>query len=147
MALIAGDACAPARDTVMRDVERNYKGSGFLDTETFQVLCSVKNTNEASNPASSERLGACQRKLIEDLVAYKEQYDSEAFSRRLHLDFRAFLQPKPVSDDQRTSWRGFYEKISAGKTRLVYEEREGENITGAYRLRLKDLIYRVQAAE
>ncbi len=130
-------ACAPSKDTVLSDVERNYTGAGFLDTDTFQISCPL--------PAGSEdRLAACRQKLIAELVQYKERYDREAFARRMHQDFLPFFKPADVTDAEREEWRRFYHVLAEGRTRLVFERSTGDGFEGVYRLRLKDLIYRVQ---
>ena len=133
-------ACAPSKDTVLSDVERNYTGAGFLDTDTFQITCPL--------PASSEdRLGICRQKLITELVQYKERYDREAFARRMHQDFLPFFKPADVTDAEREEWRRNYHVMAEGRTRLVFERSTGDGFEGVYRLRLKDLIYRVQKAK
>lgn len=133
-------ACAPSRDTVLSDVERNYSGSGFLDTETFQISCPLPVVGD-------DRLAVCRQRLIAGLVEYKERYDREAFARRMHQDFLPFFRPAEVSDAQREKWRRFYHLLSEGRSRLVYERVAGDAFEGVYRLRLKDLIYRVQKAQ
>jgi hypothetical protein len=132
-------ACAPSKDTVLSDVERNYTASGFLDTDTFQVICPLPVGKE-------DRLGTCRQKLIAELVQYKERYDREAFARRMHQDFLPFFKPADVTEAQREEWRRFYHVLAEGRTRLVFERSTGEGFEGVYRLRLKDLIYRVQKA-
>lgn len=130
--------CAPSRDTVMRDVERNYINTGFLDTDTFQVRCPLD--------AEGDRLDRCKKKLVAELIAFKEGYDRTTYARRNHPDFQPFLKPIEVSDEQRSEWGSFYAELSRDRARLVYEARaaNGELFEGVYRLRLKDLIYRVQ---
>ena len=130
--------CAPSRDTVLSDVERNYRSTGFLDTNTFQVRC-VLGEGDA-------RLTECNLLMIEALVEYKERYDREAFARRMHRDFLPFVKPDEATEADRTRWRSFFEGLVNGKTRLVFENRSGDKYEGTYRLRLKDLIYRVQQA-
>jgi len=130
--------CAPSRDTVLSDVERNYRATGFLDTNTFQVRC-VLGEGDA-------RLNECNLLMVEALVEYKERYDREAFARRMHQDFLPFVKPEEATDADRTRWRAFFENLINGKSRLVFENRSGEKYEGTYRLRLKDLIYRVQQA-
>ncbi|GAB4444405.1 MAG: hypothetical protein OHK0011_26470 [Turneriella sp.] len=130
-------ACAPSKDTVLSDVERNYTRTGFLDTDTFQITCPL--------PARSEdRLGICRQKLIAELVEYKERYDREAFARRMHQDFLPFFRPAEVTDAQREEWRRFYHVLAEGRSRIVFERAAGDGFEGVYRLRLRDLIYRVQ---
>jgi hypothetical protein len=129
--------CAPAKDTVLSDVERNYTGTGFLDPDTFQIICPL--------PAAGEdRLGLCRQKLINELVQYKERYNQEASARRMHQDFLPFFKPAEVTDAEREEWRRFYHLLVEGRTRLVYEKSTADGFEGVYRLRLKDLIYRVQ---
>lgn len=130
-------ACAPARDTVLSDVERNYTSAGFLDTDTFQIICPLA-------VGGVDRLAACRQKLIAELVLYKERYDREAFARRMHQDFLPFFKPADVTDAEREEWRRFYHVLAEGRTRLVFERSTGDGFEGVYRLRLKDLIYRVQ---
>ncbi len=133
-------ACAPSKDTVLSDVERNYTGTGFLDTDTFQITCPL--------PVSGEdRLGICRQKLIAELVQYKERYDREAFARRMHQDFLPFFKPADVTDAEREEWRRSYHVMAEGRTRLVFERSTADGFEGVYRLRLKDLIYRVQKAK
>ncbi|WP_157210512.1 hypothetical protein [Turneriella parva] len=130
--------CAPSRDTVLSDVERNYRATGFLDTNTFQVRCPLGE--------GEIRLAECNALMIEALVEYKERYDREAFARRMHQDFLPFVKPEEATDADRQQWRTFFESLVVGKTRLVFENRAGEKYEGTFRLRLKDLIYRVQNA-
>lgn len=131
-------ACAPSKDTVLSDVERNYTGVGFLDTDTFQIICPL--------PSGEDRLAICRQKLIAALVEYKERYDREAFARRMHQDFLPFFRPAEVSEAEREEWRRFYHVLAEGRSRIVFERVTGEGIEGVYRLRLRDLIYRVQKA-
>jgi hypothetical protein len=131
------NACAPSKDTVLSDVERNYTGSGFLDTDTFQIACPLP-------AAGDDRLGICRQKLIAELVEYKERYDREAFARRMHQDFLPFFRPAEVTDAQREEWRRFYHVLAEGRSRIVFERATGDGFEGVYRLRLRDLIYRVQ---
>jgi len=130
--------CAPSRDTVLSDVERNYRSTGFLDTNTFQIRCMLGE--------GAARLTDCHLLLVEALVEYKENYDREAFARRMHQDFLPFVKPDEVTDAERAAWRAFFEGLIDGKTRIVFENRSGEKYEGTLRLRLKDLIYRVQRA-
>lgn len=131
-------SCTPARDTVMRDVERNYTGTGFLDTDTFQIRCLLE--------TEGDRLGSCKKKLVVELVAFKENYDRTAYARRNHADFQPFLKPIEVSDEKRAEWGSFYEELARDRARLVHEMRSAGNevFEGIYRLRQKDLIHRVQ---
>ncbi len=131
--------CAPSRDTVLSDVERNYRATGFLDTNTFQIRCDLGE--------GAARLTDCHLLMVEALVEYKERYDREAFARRMHQDFLPFVKPEEVSEADRESWRRFFTGLVEGKARIVFENRSGEKYEGTYRLRLKDLIYRVQRAE
>lgn len=133
-------ACAPSKDTVLSDVERNYTGAGFLDTDTFQITCPLPDGSE-------DRLGTCRQKLIAELVEYKERYDREAFARRMHQDFLPFFRPAEVTDAQREQWRRFYHVLAEGRSRIVFERAAGNGFEGVYRLRLRDLIYRVQKAK
>lgn len=122
----------------MRDVERNYANTGFLDTDTFQVRCPLE--------AEGDRLVRCKKKLVAELVAFKEGYDRTTYARGNHPDFQPFLKPIEVTDEKRMEWGSFYEELSRDKARLVFESRpaNGELFEGVYRLRQKDLIYRVQ---
>lgn len=131
-------SCTPARDTVMRDVERNYTSTGFLDTDTFQIRCPLE--------PEGDRLARCKKKLVAELVAFKESYDRVAYARRNHPDFQPFLKPIEVSEEKRAEWGVFYEELSRENGRLVFEVRPmgAEVFEGVYRLRHKDLIYRVQ---
>lgn len=131
-------ACAPSKDTVLRDVERNYTGTGFLDTDTFQVKCRLSD--------EGDRVAPCRQKLVEELVLYKENYNREAFARRMHQDFLPFFRPIEVTEADREAWRRFYHVLSEGRTRIVFEKASGDSYDGVFRLRLKDLIYRVQRA-
>lgn len=131
--------CSPSRDTVLKDVERNYTATGFLDTETFQVRCAFGE--------GASRLEACDTKLIQELVAYKERYEREAYQRRTHPEFQPFITSGKVQDEAREKWRGFYRSLAEKRTRVVFEKQADDGFEGTYRLRLKDLIYRVQKAE
>ena len=133
--------CAPSRDTVLKDVERNFTAVGFLDTDTFQVRCLLAEAEGAA------RLEPCHDKLIGELVAYKERYDREAFARRMHQDFLPFSKPIEASTESRDKWRAFYVSLAVNRTRLVFEKAVASGVEGAYRLRTKDLIYRVQRVE
>lgn len=130
--------CAPSRDTVLSDVERNYRSTGFLDTNTFQIRCILGE--------GAARLTDCHLMMVEALVEYKENYDREAFARRMHQDFLPFVKPDEVTEAERAAWRAFFAGLIDGKTRVVFEARSGEKYEGTLRLRLKDLIYRVQRA-
>ncbi len=130
--------CAPSRDSVLSDVERNYASTGFLDPNTFQIRC-VLGEGES-------RLAECREKLVVALLDYKERYDREAFARRMHQDFLPFVKPAEARDADRELWRGFFTGLIESKTRIVFEVRTGDKYEGVYRLRLPDLIYRVQRA-
>lgn len=132
--------CAPVKDTVLSDVERNYTATGFLDTNTFQIVCTL-------SPAREESIAICRQKLIAELVQYKERYDREAFARRMHADLLPFFQPEPVSEARREEWRRFFYVLSEGRSRVVFERAMGDGFEAVYRLRHKDLVYRVQAAQ
>lgn len=132
-------ACAPARDTVLKDVERNYTATGFLDTETFQVRCTLDGEKMLTD--------SCATKLIEELVLYKERFDRDAFAKRMHPDFRGFLKPEEATDAMRAAWRITYRRLASDRTRIVFEARKGDIIEAVYRLRAQNLIYRVQRAE
>lgn len=131
-------SCTPSKDTVLRDVERNYHSTGFLDTETFQVKCPLGE--------SEDRLAVCRQKLIAELVQYKEDYNREAFARRMHQDFLPFFRPAEVTEAEREEWRRFYHVLSQGRSRLVFEKLGSAGYEGVFRLRVRDLIYRVQNA-
>jgi hypothetical protein len=131
--------CSPSRNTVLKDVERNYTATGFLDTDTFQVRCAFAD--------GASRLEACDTKLLEDLVAYKERYDREAYQRRTHPDFLPFVTKSEVAAAAREKWRAFYKSLAEKRTRVVFERQGDDGFEGTYRLRVKDLIYRVQKAE
>lgn len=137
--LAALHACAPARDTVLKDVERNYTATGFLDTETFQVRCTLDGEKLLTD--------SCETKLVEELVFYKERFDRDAFAKRMHPDFRGFLKPEEATDAMRAAWRITYRQLAKGRTRVVFESRKGDIIEAVYRLRAQNLIYRVQHAE
>lgn len=132
-------ACTPSRDSVMKDVERNFTASGFLDTETFQVRCGL-GEGEAM-------LAGCEAKLLDELVLYKERYDREAYQRRTHPEFQPFVTSTAADEAARIRWREFYRGLAAKRMRLVFERQTASGYEGTYRLRLKDLIYRVQKAE
>lgn len=132
--------CAPVKDTVLSDVERNYTATGFLDTDTFQILCPLSLARE-------ESLAACRQKLIAELVLYKERYDREAFARRMHADLLPFFEPEEPNAAQREEWRRFFHVLSEGRSRVVFERARGDGFEAVYRLRYKNLIYRVQAAK
>jgi len=136
MGLFCAVACKPSFDSVLKDVERNYTATGFLDPDTFQIACPVDD--------GADRLATCRQKLTEALVAYKERYDREAYSRRMHQDFLPFITHSNVTAEARAAWAQFYSTLAADKARLVIEKRSGERLDGVFRLRLKDLIYRVQ---
>jgi len=137
--LAALHACAPARDTVLKDVERNYTATGFLDTETFQVRYTLDGEKLLTD--------SCETKLVEELVFYKERFDRDAFAKRMHPDFRGFLKMDEASDAMRASWWITYRRLAKDRTRVVFESRRGDIIEAVYRLRAKDLIYRVQRPE
>jgi hypothetical protein len=124
---------------VLKDVERNFTAVGFLDTETFQVRCPLAE--------GKKRLEICDERLISELIAYKERYDGEAFARRMHQDFLPFVKAAEATPEKREKWRSFYKTIAENHTRVVYERLTPDGFEGAYRLRAKDLIYRVQRAE
>ena len=132
-------ACTPSRDSVLKDVERNYTATGFLDTDTFQVKCAL---GEGAAP-----LEACDAKLLDDLVSYKERYDREAFARRMHTDFAPFMKPADPAEEIRLKWRAFYKALAENHTRVVHERQAGDGFDATYRLRVKNLIYRAQKAE
>ncbi len=134
----AAQACKPSYDSILKDVERNYVASGFLDPDTFQIRCVLEE--------EGDRLQQCRERLTAELVAYKERYDREAYARRMHQDFLPFLAHAPVTDQQRTAWSRFYEELARDRSRLVFERRSGDRVEGIFRLRLEDLIYRVQKA-
>lgn len=133
LASLALFACKPSYDSVLKDVERNYNATGFLDPNTFQIRCPV-----------DAGLAVCRQKLTSELLAYKERYDREASARRMHQDFLPFHTHGVVADSSRAEWARFYEELAKNRTRLVYEKRSGDNVEGIFRLRLNDLIYRVQ---
>jgi hypothetical protein len=125
---------------VLSDVERNYTATGFLDTNTFQIICPLLKSSE-------ERLAICREKLIAALLEYKERYDREAFARRMHQDLLPLFRPADATEAQREEWRRFYQLLAEGRSRLVFERATNDGFEGVYRLRLKDLIYRVQEAK
>ncbi|MFO1471996.1 MAG: hypothetical protein U1F27_13290 [Turneriella sp.] len=131
-------ACKPSYDSILKDVERNYVATGFLDPDTFQIRCALEE--------QGDRLTQCRARLTAELVAYKERYDREAYARRMHQDFLPFLAHAPVSEEKRAGWAHFYDELARDRSRLVYERRSGERMEGIFRLRLEDLIYRVQKA-
>jgi len=135
-------ACTPSRDSVLKDVERNYTATGFLDTETFQVRCPLKEEGNATE--------LCETKLVDELVAYKERYDREAYQRRTHPEFLPFVTtPANAAANEAVTAerRAFYRSLTEKHTRLVQERQTATGFEGTYRLRLKNLIYRVQRAE
>lgn len=136
--LFALVACKPSYDSILKDVERNYASTGFLDPDTFQIKCPLAE--------GGDRLALCREQLTAGLVAYKERYDREAYARRNHADFQPFLTHTPVTDAARSAWAAFYADLGSRHSRLVWEKRSGEKIEGIFRLRLPDLIYRVQKA-
>lgn len=136
--LAAPHACKPSYDSILKDVERNYVATGFLDPDTFQIRCPIEE--------EGDRLQQCRSRLTAELVAYKERYDREAYARRMHQDFLPFLAHSPVTEEMRATWAHFYGELARDRSRLVYEKRAGEKVEGIFRLRLEDLIYRVQKA-
>lgn len=140
--LLALAFCSPSRDSVLKDVERNYTATGFLDTETFQVRCPLQEQGNAAE--------LCEAKLVDELVAYKERYDREAYQRRTHPEFLPFVTtPANAAANEAViaERRAFYRSLAASHSRLVQERQTATGFEGTYRLRLKDLIYRVQKAE
>ena len=136
--LLPAMACKPSYDSILKDVERNYVATGFLDPDTFQIRCPLED--------SGDRLQLCRERMTRELVAYKERYDSEAYARRMHQDFLPFHAPAPVSEEKRLHWVRFYDELARNRSRLVNEQRSGDRFEGIFRLRLEDLIYRVQKA-
>lgn len=134
----AFQACKPSYDSILKDVERNYVATGFLDPDTFQIRCPLED--------GADRLVQCRDRLTAELVAYKERYDREAYARRMHQDFLPFHEHAPVNEEKRASWARFYGELARDRSRLVYEKRNGDRVEGIFRLRLEDLIYRVQNA-
>lgn len=130
--------CAPSRDSVLSDVERNFASTGFLDPHTFQIRCTLGE--------GELRLTGCHDSLIVALVEYKENYDREAFSRRMHQDFLPFVKPEDVRESDREEWRRFFVALIESRTRIVFEMRSGDHFEGIFRLRMPDLIYHVQRA-
>ncbi len=137
--LAAAQGCKPSYDSILKDVERNYVATGFLDPDTFQIRCPLED--------GADRLEQCRSRLTAELVAYKERYDREAYARRMHQDFLPFHEHAPVSEEKRRAWTGFYGDLARDRSRLVYEKRNGDRVEGIFRLRLDDLIYRVQKAQ
>ncbi len=137
-AFAAVQACKPSYDSILKDVERNYVATGFLDPDTFQIRCPLED--------SGDRLEQCRERLTVELVAYKERYDREAYARRMHQDFLPFHEHTPVNEEKRAAWARFYGELARERSRLVYEKRDGDRVEGVFRLRLADLIYRVQKA-
>lgn len=137
--VIAGfQACKPSYDSILKDVERNYVATGFLDPDTFQIRCPLED--------AADRLRQCRSRLTSELVVYKERYDREAYARRMHQDFLPFHAHAPVSEEKRAAWARFYEELARDRSRLVYEKKNGDSVEGIFRLRLADLIYQVQKA-
>ena len=134
----AFQACKPSYDSILKDVERNYVATGFLDPDTFQIRCPLED--------GADRLEQCRSRLTAELVAYIERYDREAYARRMHQDFLPFHEHTPVNEEKRAAWARFYEELARERSRLVYEKRNGDRVEGIFRLRLDDLIYRVQKA-
>ncbi|MBV6494360.1 MAG: hypothetical protein LDLANPLL_02392 [Turneriella sp.] len=129
-------ACAPLRDSVLKDVEQNYTISGFLDVNTYQVFCPLGEADE--------RLASCSATMLEGLVSYKRKYDNEASRRRTHTDFTPFATPENINDKDIERWKNFYRRLMENHTRIVYEQYKEGKITGVFRLRTEGLIYRVQ---
>ncbi len=80
-------------------------------------------------------------------MAYKERYDREAYQRRTHPEFQQFIKGGQVAEAARQKWRAFYKSLAESRTRVVFERQGESGFEGTYRLRVKDLIYRVQKAE
>jgi len=130
--------CAPSRDSVLKDVERNYTATGFLDTSTFQVQCSI-------DSKSDDRESLCRKKMVDELVGYKEGYDNAQYLKRMHGDFQPFVKLAEVSDAMRQARASEFQTMCDSHARIVYEYRSGDITLAAYRLRTKNLIYRVQS--
>lgn len=129
-------SCTPVHDTVLRDVERNYTATGFLDPNTYQVLCILSET--------SPREKVCIEKLLDSLALYKENYEKEASKVRMHKDYLPYFSPEPVTDAERGAWRRAITDLCKGYSRIVFEKLNGDSFDGVYRVRRKDLIYLVQ---
>ncbi len=138
LAFVLG-ACTPVHDTVLRDVERNYTATGFLDPNTYQVLCTLSET--------SPREKVCIEKLQDSLVLYKENYEKEASKVRMHKDYLPYFSPEPVTERERGAWRRAIADLCEGYSRIVFEKLNGDSFDGVYRVRRKDLIYLVQDIE
>lgn len=136
---LAVSSCTPSRDSVLKDVERNYTASGFLDTETFQIQCTL-------DTKWAERESHCRKKLIEDLVSYKAGYDHATYLKRMHGDFQPFVKPAEVSETVRSQRREKFSALCDDHARIVLEYRSGDITHAVYRLRAKNLIYRVQSS-
>lgn len=134
--LLFTNVCTPLRDSVLKDVERNYSTVGFLDVDTYQIFCPLL--------SEGDRVQKCKEALLNGLVAYKERYEHEANQRRTHTDFTPFITTEKISNADRERWRTSFSVFMKNHTRLVYEEYKNNSFSGVFRLRIKDLIYRVQ---
>lgn len=70
---IAMTNCSPARNSWLKDVALNFHEEGFLDRDTFQVICESEKLDSLS--------GVCETRLLFSLAKYHDDYTRESNAR------------------------------------------------------------------